>query len=283
MSKIALITDTNSSLPVDISKKYDIVQIPIHIQFGEETYITGETIDDRKLFELIDERKVLPTTAAPSPGAFEAAYRDAFEKGADEVICVCCSSVVSATFTAAKMATEAFPEGKVSVVDSLMLSLAEGFQVLTAAEAIENGASRDEALAMIEGLRGKTHVFAALPTLKYLAMGGRMGKLAAGLADTMEIKPILTMQEGKLDLLEKIRTLRKAKQRLLDLARESTAGSNIIKIGLIHVNNEQAAVDLFESLKEVLPISIEPIIGEFTPGLSVHAGSGVIGFVLVTD
>ncbi len=283
MSKIALITDTNSSLPVDISKKYDIVQIPIHIQFGEETYITGETIDDRKLFELIDERKVLPTTAAPSPGAFEAAYRDAFEKGADEVICVCCSSVVSATFNAAKMATEAFPEGKISVVDSLMLSLAEGFQVLTAAEAIENGASRDEALALIEGLRGKTHVFAALPTLKYLAMGGRMGKLAAGLADTMEIKPILTMQEGKLDLLEKIRTLRKAKQRLLDLARESTAGSNIIKIGLIHVNNEKAAVDLFESLKEVLPISIEPIISEFTPGLSVHAGSGVIGFVLVTD
>jgi len=126
-------------------------------------------------------------------------------------------------------------------------------------------------------------VYIPLPTLKYLAMGGRMGKLAAGLADTMEIKPILTMQEGKLDLLEKIRTLRKAKQRLLDLARESTAGSSIIKIGLIHVNNEQAAVDLFESLKEVLPISIEPIIGEFTPGLSVHAGSGVIGFVLITD
>lgn len=283
MSKIAFVTDTNSSLPLDISKKYNIIQIPIHIQFGEETYITGETIDDRKLFELIDERKVLPTTAAPSPGAFEAAFHKAFDQGADEIICVCCSSVVSATYNAAQMATEHFPEGKISVVDSLMLSLAEGFQVLTAAEAIENGASRAEALALIDDLRGKTHVFAALPTLKYLAMGGRMGKLAAGLADTMEIKPILTMQEGKLDLLEKIRTLRKAKQRLLELAKESTAGLEIKKIGLIHVNNEQAAVDLFESLKEVLPIDVEPIIGEFTPGLSVHAGSGVIGFVLITN
>lgn len=283
MSKITLITDTNSSLPADISKKYNIVQIPIHIQFGEETYITGKTIDDRKLFELIDERKVLPTTAAPSPGAFEVAFQEAFDQGADEVICICCSSVVSATFNAAQMATENFPKGKISVVDSLQLSLAEGFQVLTAAEAIENGASRDEALALIEDLRAKTHVFAALPTLKYLAMGGRMGKLAAGLADTMEIKPILTVQEGKLDLLEKIRTLRKAKQRLLELAKDSTAGFEIKRIGLIHVNNEKTVYDLFESLKTVLPINTEPIIAEFTPGLSVHAGSGVIGFVLVTE
>lgn len=282
MSKIAIITDTNSSLPIEISKKFNIKQVPIHIQFGEETYITGETIDDRKLFEIIDERKVLPTTAAPSPGAFEIAYQDAFDQGAEEIICICCSSVVSATFTAAQMATENFPEGSISVVDSLKLSLAEGFQVLTAAEAVSNGASRDEALALVDEIRNKSHVFAALPTLKYLAMGGRMGKLAAGLADTMEIKPILTMREGKLDLLEKIRTLRKAKQRLLELAQESTSGSEIKKIGLIHVNNEQAVLDLFESLKEVLPINVEPLIGEFTPGLSVHAGSGVIGFVLIT-
>jgi DegV family protein with EDD domain len=283
MSKIAFITDTNSSLPIEVAAKYDIVQIPIHIQFGEETYITGVNIDDRKLFDLIDERKILPTTAAPAPSAFEKAFQTAFDNGAEEIICVCCSSQVSATFNAAQIAANEFPGKGISVVDSLQLTLAEGFQVLGAAEAVHNGATREEALAIIDDIRSKTHVFAALPTLKYLAMGGRMGKLAASLGNTMEIKPILTMNEGKLELLEKIRTLRKAKQRLVELAKESAQDKKIKQVGLLHVNNPEGVLSLYEGLKEVLSFESDPLIGDFTPGLSVHSGAGFIGFVLITE
>lgn len=109
-----------------------------------------------------------------------------------------------------------------------------------------------------------------------------MGKLAAGFGDTLEIKPILTSNEGKLELLEKVRTLRKAKQRLVDLALESTGGVEVKRIGLFHVNNPDGARALYEALKDSLPISVEPIVAEFTPGLSVHAGSGVVGFTLIT-
>lgn len=283
MSKIAFITDTNSSLPIEVAAKYDIVQIPIHIQFGEETYITGVNIDDRKLFDLIDERKILPTTAAPAPSAFEKAFQTAFDSGAEEIICVCCSSQVSATFNAAQIAANEFQGKGISVVDSLQLTLAEGFQVLGAAEAVHNGATREEALAIIDDIRRKTHVFAALPTLKYLAMGGRMGKLAASLGNTMEIKPILTMNEGKLELLEKIRTLRKAKQRLVELAKESAQDKKIKQVGLLHVNNPEGVLSLYEGLKEVLSFESDPLIGDFTPGLSVHSGAGFIGFVLITE
>lgn len=283
MSKIAFITDTNSSIPKPFSDALGIVQVPIHIMFGEETYITGRDIDDAKLFGIIDQRQVLPTTAAPSPGAFHQAFQQAFEDGADQIICICCSSKVSATYDAAVMAAGDFPGKDISVVDSLQLSLGEGFQVIAAVEAAKNGSNKAEILNMIENLKPRLHVYAALPTLKYLAMGGRMGKLAAGVADTLNIKPILTAKEGKLELLEKVRTWKKARARLVDLGIESTAGAEITRVGMIHVNNPEGALGLYDLLRDSLEMPLEePLLAEFTPGLSVHAGSGVIGFVLIT-
>ena len=256
--------------------------MPIHIQFGDESFVTGVDIDDEKLFAMIDAHNVLPKTAAPSPGAFKKAYQDAIDQGADQIICICCSSKVSATLQAAVMAKEYFADADITVVDSLQLSLAEGFQVIKAAEAAARNATKTEILQGIEDVRLHTHVYAALPTLKYLAMGGRMGKLAATFGNTLEVKPILTSLDGKLDLLEKVRTWRKAKKRLVELAVECGSGKDIEGIGLIHVNNEPGVRDLFTVIKEALPIDVEPIITEFSPGLSVHTGTGVIGFVLMT-
>ena len=282
MSKIALVTDTNSSLPTNLVEQYQIITVPIHIQFGEETYITGQDIDDEKLFKLIDAKKTLPTTAAPSPNAFQQAFKNAFDNGVDQIICICCSSKVSATYNSALMATDMFPGKDISVVDSLQLCLAEGFQVLHAAKAVKDGVDKADILDQLEDLRSRIYVYAALPTLKYLAMGGRVGKLAAGFGDTLEIKPILTSQDGKLDLLEKVRTWRKARERLIELARESVDGKKVEDVGLIHVNNEKGVAQLGEMLNKVFPLPENPIIAEFTPGLSVHTGTGVIGFVIIT-
>lgn len=281
MQKISLITDTNASLPKEFIEKYQIIEVPIKIQFAEETYVTGETIDDGKLFRLIDERKVIPTTAAPSPSAFERAYQSALDRGAEKVLCICCSGEVSATYNSAVMAKEHFPETTIHVVDSRGLSLAEGFQVLAAAEAIEAGKDMPEILTDVEHVRDRMGVYGALPTLKYLAMGGRMGKLAAGFGNTLEIKPILTLRDGKLDLLEKVRTWRKAKQRLVELAVNEAKGAVIERVGLIHVNNEQGVLDLYQELQDALNISLDPVVAEFTPGLSVHTGSGVIAIALI--
>ncbi|HAF62885.1 MAG TPA: hypothetical protein DCK95_11255 [Anaerolineaceae bacterium] len=281
MTKIILVTDTNASLPKEIIEKYQIIEVPINIQFSDESYVTGETIDDEKLFSLIDDRNIIPTTAAPSPSAFEGAYQTALDRGAKKILCICCSGEVSATYNSAVMAKENFPEADIHVIDSRGLSLAEGFQVLAAAEAIEVGKDLPEIIKTIEHVRDRTIVYAALPTLKYLAMGGRMGKLAAGVGNTLEIKPILTLREGKLDLLEKVRTWRKAKQRLVELAVDEAKGTVIERVGLIHVNNEEGVLALYEDLKAALDINLAPILAEFTPGLSVHTGSGVIAFSLV--
>lgn len=281
MKRIAIVTDTDSSLPREVAAQFGIRQAPITIHFDQETYITGEDIDDTRLFRLIDRYKKLPTTSAPAPGAFSAAYRAAFEDGADAIVCITVSSKVSATYASAMTACEDFPGREIVVVDSLSLSLGQGFMVLAAAEAARAGASVPEVVASAEQTGKRVHLYAVLSTLKYLALSGRVGKLAAGMADTLNIKPLLTITDGKLEMLEKVRTRKKAIDRMMELARQAVDGRVIERAAVIHITDQAGAHDLSHRLCQELPCPGNVLISEFTPGLSVHAGTGVVGLVVV--
>ncbi len=152
---------------------------------------------------------------------------------------------------------------------------------IAAAEAIHRGATVEEAIAVAESLRERTHVYAALATLKYLAMSGRVGHLAAGMANLLNIKPILTVRDGKLDMLEKVRTQHKAWERVVELTVESLAGRPIERIGIIHVNAPEKAREFEALLREQIPCPADVITAEFTPGLSIHSGTGIVGVVVV--
>ncbi len=283
MTNIAIITDTDSSLPADLARNFAIQQVPITIHFGEESYTCGVDIDDAQVFERIDQKGKLPTTAAPSPSAFTAAYQRAFESGATAIVCICVSSKVSSTYNSAVTACEMFPDKDITVIDSLTMSMAQGFMVLTAARAAQAGATPAEISAAVEDTRKRMHVYALLPTLKYVAMSGRVGKLAAGLADTLEIKPILTVSDGKLALLERIRTHHKAIQRLLELIETSVEGKRIESAAMIHVNNLDGVHALQDQFCARSGYDGEILLADFTPGLSVHAGPGVVGMVILEE
>jgi len=283
MPQVAIITDSDSSLPPALALKYNIPQVPITIHFDEESYTTNVDINDFELFELIDRKNKLPTTSAPPPGAFQKAFQDAFESGAKSIICMAVSSKVSATYAAALTAAEMFPDKDITVIDTLNISMGQGIMVLEAAIKASQNASKEEILKTIDNVRNRLHVFAVLPTLKYLAMGGRVGKLAAGFADAFNIKPILTVKEGKLDLLEKVRTQKKAETRLIELLKESVQNLKIEKIAMIHVNNIAGAQNLFAMMKENFDCPDDVIFAEFTAGLSVHTGSGVVGYAILTE
>lgn len=283
MSKIAIITDTDSSLPTELAARYNIRQVPITVHFGEESFTTGVDIDDRLVFEKIDRLNKLPTTSAPSPGAFSAAYEQAFQEGAEAIVCVCVSSKVSATYNSALTACDQFPGREIRVVDSLNLAMGQGFMVLAAAEAAESGAGVDQVVEAALEAGKRAHVYAVLPTLKYLALSGRVGKFVAGFANTLNIMPVLTVKEGKLDLLERIRTRKKAIERMLELTRQSLSGKPVVRAAIIHVNNLKGAQELQEQLCAAIPCPTEIITAEFTPGLSVHAGTGVVGVVLLAE
>ena len=283
MPSIAIITDTDASLPADVAAQHRIHQVPIIVQFGDEALKAGVDIDDAQVFARIDREGKLPTTAAPAPGAFAEAYGAAFDEGAETVICFCVSGEISGTYNAAMVARDMFTERDITVVDSRMLSMSQGFMVLAAAEAVASGATRDEAIAQAMSVGDRAHLYAALATLKYLAMSGRVGQLAAGMARLLSVKPILTLREGKLDLLERVRTRKKAWPRVVALTKEALAGRPVERVAVLHVAAEEQARQFEGLLRAAIPCPDEVMVCELTPGLSVHSGAGLVGVCVVAE
>jgi DegV family protein with EDD domain len=281
MAKVHVITDTDSNLPLDLAKKHNIVQVPITIQFGEESFEDLFQIDNKELFARIDSSGKLPTTAAPSPAAFSKAFTEAFDKGADSIICITVGSKISRTHESALVAAAELSEKKITIIDSGHLSLAQGFIAITAAEALAAGKSHEEAVTAAESLITRAYLFGSLSTLKYLALGGRVSTIAASMANLLNIRPILTMQNNKLELLEKVRTHKVAMARLVELLVDSVSGRPIERAAILHVNNLADANHLEAELRKKLALPDDLLLVDFGPGLSVHAGAGMVGAVLV--
>lgn len=283
MSAIAIITDTDASLPLELAERHKIVQVPIMVNFGEQSLKAVYEIDDHEVFARIDRDAKLPTTSAPSPGQFKEVFEQALAGGAKTVLCFTVSGEVSATYKAALAAKEEFPGQDIEVVDTRQLSISQGFVALAAAEAALAGASKEEALARAQEAGAHVHLYAALPTLKYIAMSGRVSHVAAGIAGALKIQPILSIKDGKLDLLEKVRTRGRAWERTIELCLEAAGGRPIVRFAILHVDAPEEAARFEAELRAALPsLPQERILGELTPGLSVHSGAGLVGAAFVT-
>lgn len=283
MSRIRIVTDTDSSLPTQIAEEYGIIQVPITIHFGEETFKDVEEIDCTQTFARIDREGKLPTTSAPSPGDFADAYQRALDSGAEEILCFTVSGEVSATYKSALTGKDMIDGGMVTVVDTRSLSLGQGYMVMEAAKLAGQGKRSEEIVDQVQEIRERSHLYAALSTLRYMAMSGRIDHLTAGMANLLNIKPILSIQDGKLDLLEKVRTKGKSWQRVIELVREQVGKKGIEKLSILHADALEDAELFKEQLcNEIQCLESTPCY-EINPGLSVHAGSGLVGVAFVVE
>jgi DegV family protein with EDD domain len=216
-----------------------------------------------------------PTTAAPSTGTIRAAYTARLAEKAGHIVSVHMAASLSGIYNAARIAAEPFGN-LVTVIDSGQLSLGLGFQVIAAAEAAAAGGGLEEVVAAIEGTRRRIQVVAMLDTLEYLKRGGRVSMLKAGLGAVLRMRPFVELHEGKVRLVEQVRTRTKALVRLWELV---VSLGQVERFAVLHANAEDDARRLLQRLMPDLPIGA--LVVNVNTVIGTHVGPGALGFAAV--
>ena len=278
---IEIVTDSTCDLPTKLIKKHNINVIPLYINMGGHGYLDGIDITRQEFYQRLPEEYPPPTTATPSIDTFLDLYKNLIDQGAKHILSIHVSEKLSATINIARRAAEHIKTlpGKVNVtvIDSQQISLGTGFMVLKAKELIEEGFDFSDILDKLDAFNPRVFVFAALDTLEHLRRSGRMNNMMAGIGSLLKIKPILKMNQGN-PTSEKVRTKTKAIQRLIELIQEVGI---LEKIALVHTNAPQAAEELWEKIKDMMPDIEKPISVNVTPVIGAHLGPKTVGVAII--
>jgi len=277
MSKIAVVTDSTTYMPAELATKYNIAIAPQVLIWEDKTYKDGVDITSQDFFTRLKSAKVMPTTSQVSVISFQEIFQDLVSKDY-EVLAVLVSSKLSGTVQSAIQAKELLGSAseKIHVVDSQSVAMALGFQALAVARALESGATLKDAIKLAEHAHESTGVFFAVDTLEFLHRGGRIGGAQRFLGTMLNMKPILAIQDGRVEGIERIRTKTKAIDRVLEMVFEKTKGKSPIRLATLHANAADEAKALLErATKELNPV--ETIFTEVSPTVGTHAGPGTVG------
>jgi DegV family protein with EDD domain len=278
MSGVRVVADSAVCLPKELIAKYNIELVPETIIFGTTIYRDGVDLVPSEFYVKLGEAKELPTTSAPSPQDFIDAFQKV-AKDADSIACI----LVTAGFShmglqAALTARESIPEPPIEIMDSRTALGAYGFIVLAAAKAAAAGKPLPEVLQAAKDVQKRVTLIATLNTLKYLAKGGRIGKAASWAGTLLSIKPIIEVppSTGVLEPLERVRSRRKALERLLEIMQERVGEGQMVHASIEQANVPEDARWLEAQLSSLFDCA-EIYINDFAPVAGVHCGPGVIG------
>jgi DegV family protein with EDD domain len=269
---IRVVTDSSCDLPQGLVDALRIEIVPLTIRFGDEELVDREELDTDEFWQRLESSKVLPETAAPSAGAFEAKFRDLHARGATGIVCINLSSHLSATMQAAQVAAAAVANDiAVQVIDSQSASMGLGNLCLTAARRAADGDSLESIVHEVVDRRDRTKLFATLDTLEFLKRGGRVGNARALLGTVLSIKPVIELREGIVEEESKVRT----RSRALKLLAAKASEGKIEHLAVLH-GNAPDLDELLELLEPVFPRD-DIITGVVGPVIGTHAGPRVIG------
>ena len=274
---IKIVTDSTCDLPDELVKSLGITVIPLYINIGDQGYLDGVDISRQEFYSNLAIYPTHPTTGTPGIAAFTQAFDNLVDQGADEIISIHISEKLSATIDVARMAAGEFKKAKVAVRDSGQLSIGTGFQVEMAARMANDGKSSTEILAALDSLRSRTFVTAGLDTLEFLRRSGRMNRFMTGIGSLIQLKPILTMRDGKPGS-DRVRTSFRAEKRLISLLEDNLP---IEKFALLHTNAHAKAEQFKKKIEKCLPEG-EIFSMDITPVIGAHLGPGAVGFAIVS-
>lgn len=279
MAGVRVVTDSGADLPVDMQHAHQIQVVPLTITFGEREFRDGVDLSPEEFYKKLGEEPVMPRTTQPSPADFEKVYRPLLEAG-HEIVSVHLSAQLSGTLQSANLAAQSLG-GSVHVVDSRSASLGIGLLALQAARWAREGRPAREIARDLQAARERLTVFFSVDTLEYLQRNGRIGKAQAFVGGLLNIKPILTLREGIVHPVERVRGSQKAFSRLVDHVVQQV-GQQPVRVGVVHGNAPEEAARLAQALQERLSIQ-ELITANLGPTIGTHAGPGTVGVVCYTS
>lgn len=274
---VSIISDTACDLPDQVVSALKVGLVPLHVRFGQTELLDRRELDSKEFWSRCAAQSELPTTAAPSPGAFSNAFEAAVGEGATAIVCMTLSSKLSATHEAASQAARSFKSVPVEVVDSLSATVGQGLLVIEAAEAAAAGASVEEVVAVAVSGRQRVRVMGALDTLENLKKGGRIGGASALLGTMLSIKPVIEVRDGLVEQESRQRTRAKSLRYLADCARQA---GQLERVALAGAN----ADDFDEFVRSLgdLPSKYPVLIGDVGPVISAHTGAGTVAVAWLT-
>jgi len=283
MSKVMIVTDSTANIPAELLDGNPIVSVPLQVIWGNEILRDGIDIQAREFYERLSVAKEMPSTSQVTPEEFKSMYGRLIEEGYD-ILSMHISSKLSGTLDSAVQAKKAFPNARIELVDSLSTSMAMGFQVLCAARMAGIGATLEECKVVAEKAKANTGMYFVVNTLEFLHRGGRIGGAQAFLGTMLNMKPILELREGRIEAIERIRTISKAIDRLLDLVEQRVSKEQgPVRLCVVHANAEKEGKALLERAIKRFPTSVvtDAVMSTVSTVLGTHVGPGALGLAFM--
>ena len=263
---VKIITDSLSDITSDLAEELGITVVPLYVRFGEEVYRDRIEITTEEFYRRLVHDAAFPSTTQPTPADFLGVYQKLAET-ADEILVVTLSKKLSGTYESALQATKLF-EGKsrIEVIDSQTVAMGLGLIVIAAAKALQAGAKLDELADLVRGAMPRSHLTAYFDTLKYLAKGGRIGKAQGLMGAMLSIKPILTVKDGEMSPVTKLRSRAAGMDYLYNVVADF---SNIEELAVEYCTTPDDADALVERLGSLYPkeriykSTLSPVVGTY--------------------
>lgn len=282
MGKTAVVTDSTAYIPEDLCQKLNITVVPLAVIWGEETFQDGITMKPDDFYTRLQGSKVMPTTSQATPAGMHKAFSSLLDQGFD-VMGMFISDKLSGTLDSARQARDEFAAAKdrIALFDSETIAMALGFQALAVARAAAQGASLKDCQKLAEQVRQNTGVFFAVETLEFLHRGGRIGGAQRLLGSALNMKPIITIKDGKVDAAGQVRTSTKAHEKVLELVAQHCEGKSQVRLATLQANAEAPARTLLDKASRQLH-AVESILSSVSPAIGTHTGPGTVGLAYCT-
>jgi DegV family protein with EDD domain len=272
MGQVRVVTDSACDLSEELADELDITVVPLTIRFGSEEFVDRRDLTPTSFWQRCASSSALPETAAPAPGAFQAAYEQARAEGADGVVCITISSDLSATFQSARAGGQALGEFPIAVIDSRSVTMGQGLVAVAVAEAARRGSAMPELTTIARDTSARITVLGAIATLEHLQRGGRIGAARAMLGSVLSIKPVVQVANGVVAEESKQRT----RSRSLEyLSQKVHAAAPLERLAVC----SGAAPDMDHFCRLLADVEVEQgmLVSDLGPVVGTHAGPGTIG------